>query len=234
MATSNNGVAITPERAGYGGRKAISLSDTPIKLAFALAATTKAREGVTLDEFVVRTMAAGLPLWWRPVKVGELTWFVRQPGTPAGQRRGTTHVCSHRAKKGSIETCAGGHTGKGETCGFEFRSAGDGVRRWRNDVGAHEPPAFDGDANATVKAARDAMRGHLANLAARKFSRADMLATPSIADAIERGMATDAMLPGGARKARKRGKAADNATEPAAVAHESVAPTAVHESSDAS
>lgn len=214
MANAKQGNAITPYDAGYGGRKAIALGPMPIKLAFALATTTKAREGVTLDEFVVRTMAAGMPLWWRPVKVGELTWFVRQPGTAASQRHGVTHVCAHRAKKGTTETCAGGHTGRGDVCGFEFRSAGDGVRRWRNDPGAHEPPAFDGNANATVKAARAAMASHLAYLAGRGFSVADMLATPSIVDAIERGMAT---APQPKRKARK----AKAAAEPQADANES-------------
>lgn len=189
MATKQ-GNAITPFDAGYGGLKAIAQGATPIKLAFALATTTKAREGVTLDEFVVRAMASGAPLWWRPVKVGELTWVVRQPGTARSQRRGTTHVCAHRASKGTVESCAGGHEGKASACGFEFRSAGDGVRRWRNTPGAHEPPAYDGNASATVKAAREAMHRHIAYLQGRGFSAADMLATPSIADAIERGMAT--------------------------------------------
>lgn len=216
---SKQGAAITPERAGYGGLKAISLGDTPIKLAFALATTTKAREGVTLDEFVVRTMAAGMPLWWRPVKVGELTWFVRQPGTAASQRRGTTHVCAHRAKKGTVETCAGGHAGKASACSFEFRSAGDGVRRWRNgpdaEGNAHVAPAFDGNASATVKAARAAMASHLASLATRGFTVADMLATPSIADAIERGMAATPA------PKRKRAKAAKAATVEAPQANES-------------
>ncbi len=211
MATKQ-GNAITPFDAGYGGLKAIAQGATPIKLAFALATTTKAREGVTLDEFVVRAMAAGMPLWHRPVKVGELTWFVRQPGTARSQRRGTTHVCAHRAKRGTVETCAGGHAGKASSCAFEFRSAGDGVRRWRNEPGAHEAPAFDGNASATVKAAREAMRGHIAYLQGRGFTPADMLATPSIADAIARGMATPPQ-PKRKRKARAAAPAAEAQAE---------------------
>lgn len=181
MATAKTtGTAITPEASGYGGMKAISLGDAPIKLAFALATTTKAREGVTLDEFCVRTLALGMPLWYRAVSVTDAMWFVRQPGTARSQRRGVTHVCAHNAKKGALEKCAGGHAERGESCDFQFKSAGDSVKRWRNDEGAHEVPDFDGDVKATAKSARAAAMGHIKGLQKKGFKFDDLLATKSI------------------------------------------------------
>lgn len=212
MGTSNKqGTAITPEAAGYGGLKAIALGDTPIKLAFALATTTRAREGVTLDEYRVRSLAVGMPLWFRPMSVTDAQWFVRQPGTARSQRRGVTHVCAHRAKRGTIERCMGGHAARGEPCTFEFRSVGDGVRRWRNEPDAHTAPDFDGNAAATVKAARTAARQHVAVLRGKGFTAADMLATKSIAWLVEAGLVQLADL--GGRKPRKArtGKAAGRA-----------------------
>ncbi len=200
--TTTSGTAITPEAAGYGGLKAIALGDTPIKLGFALASTTRAREGVTLAEFRVRCIAVGVPLWHRPISVTDVQWFVRQPGTARSQRRGITHVCAHRAKKGTTERCMGGHAARGESCEYEFRSVGDGERRWRNEPGAHEPPAFDGDAAATVKAARAAARAHVATLRGKGFGAGDMLATRSIAALVESGLLDASDLAG--RKARKR------------------------------
>lgn len=181
MATSKNtGTAITPEMAGYGGMKAISLGDAPIKLAFALATTTSAREGVTLDEFRVRTLALGMPLWYRPVGKTDAMWIVRQPGTARSQRRGVTHVCAHNAKKGALENCIGGHAERGESCTFQFKSKGDSIRRWRNDEGAHEVPAFDSSAKVTAADARAAAIGHIKGLKSKGFKAADMLATKSI------------------------------------------------------
>lgn len=215
MATKNEGTPITPERAHLGGLKAIVAGTMQIKQALALATTTKAREGVSLDDVRVRYFALGGPLWFRPVMRGELTWFMRQPGTARGNRHGTTHGCAHKAKKGATEQCIGGHDGKGTPCDFEFRSKGDGVTRWRNTPDAHECPAFDGDAPATVKAARATMRGYLATLAGMGFTAADMLATASIAQAIEQGTAETNMLP--AKRVRKaKAKADAKAPEPAA------------------
>ncbi len=206
MGKVNMGTAITPEAAGYGGLKAIALGDTPIKLGFALASTTKAREGVTLAEFRVRCIAVGVPLWHRPINVTDAMWFVRQPGTARSQRRGITHVCAHRAKRGAVEACIGGHAARGESCAYEFRSVGDGERRWRNEPGAHEPPAFDGDAAATVKAARAAARAHVATLRGKGFSAGDMRATRSLAALLDTGLLDASDLAG--RAPRKRAKVA--------------------------
>ena len=145
-------------------------------------------------------MALGMPLWDRTVNREEMSWIMRQPGTPRGNRRGVTHGCAHNAKKGSKETCIGGHDGKGASCNFEFKSVGDGVRRWRNDVKAHELPRFDGDNDAIIKDARAYMKLHLEVLAEKGFSRGDMEATKSIKWMQENGIAQDSMFPGGKRK----------------------------------
>lgn len=224
MASTNSGTAITPEAAGFGGLKAIALGDTPIKLAFALATTTSSKVGVTLDEYRVRTLALGMPLWYRPLSVTDCMWFVRQPGTARSQRRGVTHVCAHRAAKGKAEQCMGGHAARGEQCTFAFVSAGDGVRRWRNDPDAHTAPAFDGDIAATVKAARAAARAHVATLRGKGFGAADLAATKSVAWLVEASLVGAADLAG--RKARKaRAKVASPQAAPAP-APEASEPTA--------
>lgn len=211
----NSGTAITPEAAGYGGLKAISLGDTPIKLGFALATTTRSKVGVTLAEFRIRALAVGVPMWHRPVSVTDVMWFVRQPGTARSQRRGVTHVCAHRGAKGKPEACMGGHAARGEGCEYTFTSAGDGVRRWRNTPDAHALPAFDGDTAATVKAARAAARAHVAVLRGKGFGAADLAATKVIAWALDAGVLAAADLAG--RKARKAKVAKVEPQQPPAV-----------------
>ncbi len=206
MAT-NEGAPITPARVGLGGLKAIVAGTVQIAQALAIATTTKTKHGVSLAEVRVRAMALGAYLTARPIARGDLTFMARHAGTARGNRHGVTHVCAHKARKGAIEQCVGGHDGKGESCAekFEFRSAGDGVTRWRNTPNAHEPPAFDSDASATVAAARATMRGYVRTLAEAKFSAADMRATPSLAAALDSGLADSAWLPGKrTRKARAK------------------------------
>lgn len=198
--------AITPERAGYGGLKAIDPGSMQIKQALATATTTRNEGGVMLDEVRVRCLALGMPLWDRTVNKQEMSWIMRQPGTARGNRRGVTHGCAHNAKKGQKENCIGGHDGKGASCSFTFKSVGDGVTRWRNDPKAHEIPAFDGDNTATIKAAREQMQLHIAALLEKKFSKADMEATKSIKWMTEHGIVQDSMYETKKRKTTAKAK----------------------------
>jgi hypothetical protein len=191
--SDSNVQAITPSRAGFGKSRDIVPGDNGIVVSAAkrIAASTSDPAGVDLKTIIVRMYAQGIPLWGDKWGVGDLSFEVRNVKADELRAavRGTLHVCDHTANKGATQTCKG-HA-RGESCTFKFKSMGDSVLRWRISEKAYETPTTISTPQVTVTNAKATIKRRIESLKGR-FSAAEMLATPSIVQAVEIGLITEA------------------------------------------
>lgn len=213
----NDTTPIRPSDVGRNDNTIVpSLDGTKQQVAFALAATGKAREGYTLPELLVRLRAANAPLWSRAVVAGDYNWLSRQPHAPA-TARGRIGVCHAFDHKGNARTtpCVAQHGSGAGACNASAPNVGDGTRRWRYD--GYDAPAFDVSPQATVKAARDNFAA-VTGVLLKRFARSRVEATPAVAQllALDGGAF---VLPNARRKAasnapkRRARKAANVASD---------------------
>lgn len=184
-----NGQTITPLRAGYGRSKDIVPGDsgTAVSALKRIAATTDSKAGLTLDQIITRMYALGIPLWSDKWGVVDLSFEVRNPKDDNARSavRGVLHVCDHTASKGSRQKCKG-HS-RGESCDFEFISEGDSKTRWRMSNAYDTLPDVLKSQQSALAAARSTLKRRIEVLQGR-FSKEDMIATPSIKQAIDLGL----------------------------------------------
>ena len=165
---------ITPERVG-SSTKAIFAGTQPQQRAFAQALLGDDKHsGYTLDEFRVRAIAAGVPIWEYMWGRQDLNFMVRRAVGPKSRAGGQTYMFAHSEPKGQKATGTTGPRDSQST--IKRTSMGDEERRWLHVGGDIDPLP-----KVLAKRAEQRARECIEHLREQGFSDADMLATKSIA-----------------------------------------------------
>lgn len=183
MAQSNIGTAITPKRAGNANSRSIALGTIGQQQAHMQGLTTANESGVTFEQYLERWAASGGPLWaGKQTGSGQCDYFVTDATTGA-RRTGIVHKFRHLESEGKRTACMGGHAGKGSSCatGATAPNKGDNVTRWRADGSNYGPVANESNASKLRAAAHAAIDARVGQLYGMGFTKADIEATPSIA-----------------------------------------------------